>query len=181
MSAHYVTAGSVLIGLLLVALRGITWYRKHGRKGASAKGGEGGGKRKLGPLGPFLWAMTLGTLSALATGGILGATASGVAASSNTFGDQLLSTIAGAKSPSVTRAGIHMLGSGGSVLLIILLFCCLAWFWMHGWRIRAEMIGGYIAGVTLGPTAGLAGLAGVLLSPIFNYGGNYITGLGFHG
>ncbi|TDT95321.1 hypothetical protein EDD99_7146 [Streptomyces sp. 846.5] len=180
MGAHYVTAGSVLVGLLLVGARGITWYRKHGRK-TGGKGGEGGGKRKLGPLGPFLWTMTLGTLSALAAGGILGKTAQGVATSSNKFGDQLLSTIAGANSPSVTRPGIQMLGPGGSVLLIVLLFCCVAWFWMHGWRIRVEMVGGYIAGVTLGPTAGLAGIAGVVLAPIFNYSGNYITGLGFHG
>lgn len=173
MSAHYVTAGSVLIGLLALAGRLVPWYRKHGRKKG---GGEGtGGKGKLAPLGPFIWALILGTLSALATGGLLGQAARTVAQSGNTVGDQMLSMLAGADSPGATREGIRMLNPGGSVLLVVLLLGCLLWFWMHGWRIRLEMILGYIAGVTLGPTAGIAGIAGVILSPIFNYGGNWIV------
>ncbi|MEY9837425.1 hypothetical protein [Streptacidiphilus sp. EB103A] len=174
MSSHYVTAGSVLVGLLMVAGRGVFWYRKHGRKSGAGKGGEGG-KRKIAPLGPFLWTMTLGTLSALATGGLMGKTAEGVAKSSNRFGDQLLSTLAGANSPGVTRQGIQMLSQGGAVLLVVLLVACLIWWWCHGWRIKVEMVCGYIAGVTLGPTAGLAGIAGVIIAPIFNIGGNWIV------
>lgn len=168
-----VTAGSVLVGLLAVACRLVPWYRKHGRKKGGGDGG--GGKGKIAPLGPFLLTVVLGTLSALATGGLLGQSARSVAASGNTIGDQLLSTIAGANSPSVTRKGIDMLSPGGSVLLIILLLVCLLWFWMHGWRIKIEMICGYIAGVTLGPTAGLAGIAGIVLAPIFNFGGGWIV------
>lgn len=174
MSQHYVTAGSVLVGLLMVAGRGVLWYRKHGRKSGAGKGGEGG-KRKIAPLGPFLWTMTLGTLSALATGGLMGKTAAGVAKSSNTFGDQLLSTLAGANSPGVTRQGIQMLSQGGAVLLVVLLVACLLWWWFHRWQIKVEMVCGYIAGVTLGPTAGLAGIAGVIIAPIFNIGGNWIV------
>ena len=174
MSSHYVTAGSVLVGLLMVGGRLTFWYRKHGRKGGAGKGGEGG-KRRIGPLGPFLWTMGLGILSALATGGLMGKTAAAVAASSNRLGDQLLSTLAGANSPGVTRAGIEMLTQGGSVVLVVLLFGCLIWFWANGWRIKIEMICGYIAGVTLGPTAGGAGIAGVILAPLVNYGGNWLV------
>lgn len=176
MSQHYVTAGSVLVGLLMVAGRLVPWYRKHGRK-SGGKGNEGGGSKggKVAPLGPFLWTLILGTLSALATGGLMGQAARGVANSGNTIGDQMLSTIAGANSPGATRQGISMLTPGGAVLLVIVLFGCLLWFWMHGWKIRIEMVCGYIAGVTLGPTAGLAGIAGVILAPIFNVGGNWIV------
>lgn len=172
MTTHYVTAGGALIGLLAVAARLVPWYRKHGRK----KGGEKGG-RSYAPLGPFLWTMILGILAALATGGAMGKSAHGIAISSNGIGGALLSSLAGADSPGVTRDGIRMLTPGGADLLIVLLLACLIWFWMHSLGIKLQMLCGLIAGITLGPTAGLAGIVGVIVAPLFNLGGNWIVGV----
>lgn len=168
MSAHYLTAGGALIGLLALIGRLITWYRKHGRKK---------GSRDYGPLAPFLWTMVLGIMSSLATGGAMGTAARSIATSSNSIGASLLSTLAGANSPGVTRAGIQMLSPGGADVLILLLLGCALWFWMHSGGVRIQMLCGLVAGVTLGPTAGLAGICGVIVAPIMNIGGNYLVGI----
>jgi hypothetical protein len=164
-SPNYLNAGGALIGLLAAAAVLVPWYRRHGRK------------RDFMPLGPFLWSMTLGALAALATGGLMGKSARAIATSSNSMGAQMLSTLAGANAPSVTRKGITMLTPGGAVMLIVVLLGCLIWLWTHSWGIRFKMFAGLVAGVTLGPTAGIAGLIGVVIAPIFNYGGNWIVGV----
>jgi peptidoglycan biosynthesis protein MviN/MurJ (putative lipid II flippase) len=164
-TSTYVTAGGVLIGLLAVASVMVPWYHRHGRK------------RDFMPLGPFIWTMILGILATLATGGWMGQSARALALSSNTVGTQLLATLAGASSPGATRRGIAMLTPGGAVLLVVLLIGCVIWLIRHSWGVRFKMFAGLIAGVTLGPTAGLAGVVGVVIAPLFNTGGNWIVGI----
>ena len=171
-------AGGALVGLLAVASVLVPWYRKHGSKaGGGDKGSPGGKGRNLKALAPFGWTLVLGTLSSLAVGGWMGAAAHGVGAGSNTVGAKLLSSLAGANSPAVTRRGIAMLNPGGAVMLVLVLIGCIIWFWMNRRGVRLQMAAGYIAGATLGPTAGLAGVAGVVLAPIANTVGGYLVGL----
>jgi hypothetical protein len=180
MNTHHVTTGSVLIGLLAIAVVLVPWYRKN-TSGKSKIGMEktaGGRKRDWAALGPFGWAFLLGTLSSLAVGGIMGQTALRIDQGSNTLGDQILSTTAGADSPSVTRAGIAMLQPGGAVLLILVLIGCLLWFWISRRIVKWHMLMGLLAGCTLGPTAGVAGIAGVIAAPAFNFVGAYLVGIG---
>lgn len=153
-----------MIGLLAIVARGIPWYRKHGKR------------RDFMPLGPFLWMMLEGVLASLATGGLMGKAAYAISAGSNTLGDQMLSSLAGANGPGVNRTGIDMLTPGGAVLLVLVLLGCLIWFWKASWTVRLQMALGLIAGVTLGPTAGIAGVAGVVVSPIFNTFGGWLVG-----
>lgn len=172
------TAGGALIGLLAVASVLVPWYRKNGSKGGDSEKGAGGGKgRNWKALAPFGWTLVLGTLSSLAAGGWMGRTARGVGAGSNTVGGKLLSSLAGANSPEVTRRGIDMLTPGGAVMLVLILLGCLLWFWKNRRSVRWQMAAGYIAGATLGPTAGLAGVAGVVLAPLANTVGGYLVGL----
>lgn len=171
------TAGGALIGLLAVASVLVPWYRKHGSKAGGAEKGTGGKGRNWKALAPFGWTLILGTLSSLAAGGWMGAAARGVGSGSNTMGSKLLSSLAGANSPAVTRRGIAMLTPGGAVMLVLVLLGCLLWFWMNRRAVRWQMAAGYIAGATLGPTAGLAGVAGVVLAPIANTVGGYLVGI----
>ena len=173
--SHHLTAGGAMIGLLAIVARLVPWYRQHGRKKGGGKGGEGG-KRSFAPLGPFLWTALEGVLTSLATGGLMGKTAYAISQGSNTLGNKLLSSLAGATGPSVNRTGIAMLTPGGAVLLVMLLLGCIIWFVKAAWPVRLQMIMGLIAGVTLGPTAGIAGVAGVIVSPIFNTGGGWLVG-----
>jgi hypothetical protein len=181
-SDHNVTTGGVLIGLLSVAVVLVPWYRRHGGKSGDplTKGTAGGGgkRQKLAELGPFLWAFTLGTLSSLAAGGLMGQTALRIDQSSNVLGDRMLYTLAGASSPSVTRPGIAMLQPGGSVLLVTVLIGCAIWFWASKRAIKWRMVAGLLAGCTLGPTAGVAGVAGVIAAPVFNTVGAWLVGIG---
>jgi hypothetical protein len=180
MNSHHVTTGGVLIGLLAIAVVIVPWYRKNtGGKGrAGLEKGAGGRKRDWAALGPFFWVFVLGTLSSLAVGGIIGQTALRIDQGSNTLGDQVLSAAAGADSPGVTRAGIAMLQPGGAVLLILVLIGCLIWFWISRRPVKWQMLMGLLAGCTLGPTAGIAGVAGVIAAPVFNFIGAYLVGIG---
>lgn len=171
MTAHSISAGGALIGLLATGAVGIHWYYKHGRKGGGPTLGKGDGAgkgRRWIMLAPFGWAATLGIMSSLATGGLMGSTAVQVGASSNLLGNQLLSSLAGADAPSVTRAGLVLLDPFGSICLVIVLLGVLLWLVFSRWAVRIQLLLGYVAGCTLGPTAGLAGIAGVVIAPLFN-------------
>lgn len=171
MTAHHVTAGGALVGLLAVGSELTFWYFRHGRKG----GGGGKGRHWI-VLAPFSWAAILGVMSSLATGGAMGKSAVAVAASSNTFGDQLLSTLAGANAPTVTRVGLVLLNPFGSMCLILVLVGVLIWLVLSRWGVRFQLLLGYLAGCTLGPTAGVAGVAGVVIAPLFNWIGLAMVG-----
>lgn len=165
-----------MVGLLAIAAVLVPWYKKHGRKAGGAAKGTGGKGRNVVYLAPFGWTFLEGVMASLATGGLMGKTAYAISAGSNTLGDKLLSSLAGATGPGVNRTGIAMLAPGGAVLLVLLLLCVAIWFWVSNRSIKLQMILGLIAGVTLGPTAGIAGVAGVVVSPIVNTAGGWLVG-----
>lgn len=180
MSSHHVTVGGDLVGLLATGSVLTHWYFKHGRKGGASttKGGGGGGKgRNWIFLAPFAWTFTLGTLCSLAAGGAMGAAAVQIANAGNALGDQLLSSLTGAISPSVTRVGLHLLDPGGSATLILLLLILGSWAAYSSKGVRLRMAMGLIGGCALGPTAGVAGIAGVIVAPLFNTIGDWLVGL----
>ncbi|MFC1410490.1 hypothetical protein ACEZCY_14620 [Streptacidiphilus sp. N1-12] len=178
MSGHQVSAGGALVGLLATGSVLTYWYFKHGRKGGGQGiKGDGGGKgRQWIRLAPFAWAATLGVMSSLATGGAMGNTAVQVGISSNDLGNQLLSSLAGADAPAITRAGTVMLNGWGSICLVIVLLGVLIWLAVSKWGVRIQLLLGYVAGCTLGPTAGIAGIAGVVIAPLFNWIGLALVG-----
>lgn len=176
MTTHHLTAGGALIGLLAVASVLVPWYRRFGRK-APKDGQKAGGKgRNFAYLGPFTWTFVEGVLTSLATGGLMGKTAYAISAGSNTLGNKLLSSLAGATGPGVNRIGIAQLTPGGSVMLIIMLLGLGLWFWGSSRGVKLQMLMGLVGGVTLGPTAGIAGVTGVIISPIVNTFGGWLVG-----
>jgi hypothetical protein len=178
-TTHHITVGGALIGLMAALIVLVPWYRANraGKKGDVFTKGTGSRKRNWAALGPFGWAFTLGTLSSLATGGLMGKAAMGIANGSNTLGSRLLSSLAGADSPTVTRHGITLLSPGGAGALLLVELGLIIWWRLSGGAVRWQMAMGVISGATLGPTAGIAGIAGVILAPAFNTGGGWLVGL----
>ena len=171
-----ITVGGALIGLIAAAIVLVPWYRKGGG-GKVQIGKGGGGGRNWKALSAFGTAFALGTLCSVATGGLLGQAARRLGQGSNTLGDKLLSVMTGSDSPAVTRHGLAMLQPGGAVALIILLVVVVIWFRGSGKTIRRDMILGIISGAALGPTAGIAGIAAVVLAPAANMAGGWLVGL----
>lgn len=176
---HHVTVGGALIGLAAATIVLVPWYRDNhgGRKRDPLAKGAGRKRKDWAALGPFGWAFVLGTLSSLATGGFMGKAATGIGNGSNALGAQIMSTVAGADSPSVTRQGIALLNPGGAAALLLLEVALLIWWRISGGEVRWHMALGVISGAALGPTAGIAGLAGVAFAPTFNWAGGWLVGL----
>lgn len=173
-----ITVGGVLVGLLAAAIVLIPWWRKNGSsKGADPLAKGAGKARNWKQLGPFACALSFGALCALCTGGLLGQAAHRLGQGSNTLGDKLLSTLTGSNSPAVSRQGLAMLQPGGAVVLILLLIGIIIWWRGSGRTMRRDMLLGLLSGITLGPTAGLAGVAGLLLAPAANQVGAWVVGL----
>ena len=174
-----ITVGGALIGLLACLAVLLPWYRKSGSGGGKGgpKGAAGAGGRNWKTLAPFGSGLAIGVLSATCVGGMLGLAARRIGGGSNTAGDRLLSWLTGVNSQAVTRAGLAALNPGGAVVLVLLLVGVVIVWRSSGKRIRRDMGLGLLAGCTLGPTAGLAGLAAVVLVPVVNSAGGALVGL----
>jgi hypothetical protein len=173
-----ITVGGALVGLLATLAVVLPWWRKGGKGGGpKGKGETPAGGRNAKDLAHFGTGAAIGILSATCVGGALGTIAHRVGGGSNMLGDRILSFMTGAASPAVTRRSLNALSPGGAVVLILLLVgLVLVWRASHR-RIRKDLGLGVLAGCTLGPTAGLAGLAAVVLVPIVNTVGNYLVGM----
>lgn len=172
-----ITVGGALVGLLAATWVLLPWWRKSsGSSGHLGKGGGGGG-RNWKHLTPFGTAFAFGTLCSLCAGGLLGNAAHRLGQGSNTIGDKILSVMTGANSPAVARHGLGMLHPGGAVALILLLIGLVIWWRGSGRTMRRDMALGILSGVTLGPTAGIAGIAAVVLAPAANTAGGWLVGL----
>jgi hypothetical protein len=176
-----ITVGGALVGLLAALAVLLPWYRKGGKAPAdpAAKGPakSPAGGRSIKTLRPFGAGLALGIMSATCVGGALGTIAHRIGGGSNMVGDRLLSWSTGSASPAVTRHALNQLSPGGAVVLILLLVGLVIVWRGSAKRIRKDLGLGILAGCTLGPTAGLAGLAAVALVPLVNWAGNAVVGL----
>lgn len=182
MTSVVITVGGALIGLLCAAYVIWPWWKKGSAAAGAAKlakpgGPAAGGKRNWRTLAPFGYAMCIGVMSATCVGGILGTVAHRIGGASNVGGNWLLSWLAGSASPAVTRPSLTLLQPGGAVVLIVTVFILGMWLRSTSGKQKQYLVLGIICGCTLGPTAGLAGLAGKLLVPAANTAGAKIVGL----
>ncbi len=176
-----ITVGGALVGFLSCLVVLLPWWRKGGGGKAPAAKGKGAapaaGGRSVKDLSHFGIGLTIGILSATCVGGALGTIAHRIGGGSNMLGDKILSFMTGVASPAVNRKALNALSPGGAVVLILLLVgLVIVWRASHR-KIRKDLGLGVLAGCTLGPTAGLAGLAAVVLVPMVNTLGNYLVGM----
>jgi hypothetical protein len=175
-----ITVGGALIGLLACLAVLLPWWRKSGSGGGKGGGPnltKGGGSRNYRQLAPFGSGLAIGVMSATCVGGLLGLTARRIGGSSNTAGDHILTGLTGVTPQSVTRAGLAALQPGGAVVLILLMVAVGMVWRASGKKVRRDLGLGLLAGCTLGPTAGLAGVAALILVPTVNSAGGYLVGL----
>lgn len=182
MTRVVITVGGALVGLLCATWVIWPWWKKGSAAASASKmvkpgAGAGGKGRDWRALMPFFFALCIGVMSATCVGGILGTIAHRIGGASNTGGNWLLSWLAGSQSPTVTRPSLTMLQPGGAVVLILFVFILGLWLRSTGGKQKQHLILGIICGCTLGPTAGLAGLAGKFLVPFANMAGAKIVGL----
>ncbi|MDQ0943288.1 hypothetical protein [Streptomyces sp. V1I1] len=173
-----VSLGGITFGTIIVALVVQRWWKKAGG-GGGGKGGGGGGSRDWKGLLPFTLAMSYGILAVLAASSdsFLGLITRFSLWSGDTIGTLYLVYGVGGSSPSVTRAAPVVLTPGGYAVYAILTAVMVGQF-LWSKRIPKAQTGlGVLAGICLGLSRGIAGLAAVPLASLVNVLGSWYAGL----
>jgi hypothetical protein len=180
LGSPFVRLGGVCTGTIIVALVLQRFRMKHGKKGGKGKDDDGGGgKGAWKELVPFFLALFYGLLAVLATSGV---SALGFISQLGLWAGDNLGTLAlvygvGGTSPAVTRAQPVVLTPGGYAVYLIWTALVVG---HHVWarrRPRIQSALGVVAGVCLGLSAGVAGIAAVPLGSIVNLLGAWYAGV----
>jgi hypothetical protein len=109
-------------------------------------------------IGPFASYFTLGALSTVCTGGLLGALAGCTVQASNGVGSRAVPGATGTPSATIAAGSMGQLNPEGG-LVVFLLAVALVLAWKAASKIeKKRMAGGGFCGATLCATAGVAGL-----------------------
>lgn len=170
-----VTLGCVTLGTIIIALTLQRWWQKSGGK----KGEDGGGGRKWASLVPFALALCYGILVVLASPSIsvLGTIGKLGLWGGNGIGYAYLVWGIGGDSPVVNRAVPVVLTDGGYCVLAIWTALVVG---HHLWAKRMPRLHsllGTTAGLLIGTSAGVAGIAAVPLASAVNLLGSWYTGM----
>lgn len=158
------TLGGVFIGLLCLGIELKKWWpglpalRKKGLAHAAR-------------LAPFLKLWISGALFVMTVGGIVGWVGDMALWGTNTFGDGVLIFGVGAESGAAPGSAGQALTQGGLFVtaLYVTIFNPMGEDW-HGWR-------GWLSGVGLGLSAGVAKYVAVPLASATNFAGAWLTGV----
>ncbi|MFH8369177.1 hypothetical protein [Streptomyces sp. NPDC018031] len=153
------TAGGLLVGLVILAWYGVRWWHANKNKKQSKDW------KALGPLG---YGVLLGILGAAVTGGILGWVFTRVRSASNATGEKVLGSATGANGHAVASTQLPPLTVGGAILTVLVFVAAIA-LWKRWDKAEQKMIGaGAVSGATLGTSAGVAGSGALALVPLIN-------------
>lgn len=171
-----ITLGGVTLGTIIVVLTLQRWWKKGGSSGG--KGGDGGSSRDVKALLPFVFALCYGMLAVLASPGlsVLGFLSQLGLWGGNGLGYAYLVWGVGGRSSDVTRAQPMILTDGGYAVYAIWTAVVVG---QHLWSKRLPRLQttlGTIAGLFLGLSAGIAGIAAVPLGSAVNWLGAWYTG-----
>ncbi|MEE4546760.1 hypothetical protein V2S66_32950 [Streptomyces sp. V4-01] len=170
-----VSLSCVTVGTIIIALVLQRWWHKSGGK----KGEDGAGGRKLSTLVPFALALCYGILVILASPSIsvLGTIGKLGLWGGKGIGYAYLVWGIGGSSPDVARATPVVLSSGGYCVLGIWTALVIG---HHVWSKRMPRLYslcGTTAGMLIGTSAGVAGIAAVPLASAVNFLGSWYTGM----
>ncbi|PVE04680.1 hypothetical protein [Streptomyces scopuliridis] len=164
---NVVSLGGVTVGLSLLAWEITRWWP--GRKNLLKL-------KKLLDLLPFTLAALYGMLLILSAGGILGGGANVALWGGSEIGDATLQYGLGAGTPDATRTSNLVLTDGGHAFVIVCTVILFA-IWTKRGGFRWDLARAVFCGITLGLSAGVAGIAGYVLSPVVSAAGDSIVGL----
>ncbi|MCP3817819.1 hypothetical protein NLX86_06615 [Streptomyces sp. A3M-1-3] len=160
---NVVSLGGVTVGTGILVLTGIRWWHRD--------------KRRTAALVPFLLSAAYGMLLILSAGGLLGAIAGITLWGSNGLGDLALVWGVGGGTPDVTRSKQMALSDGGHAV-VVLLTLALYGLWRWANKVPNAALGtGAVAGISLGLSGSVAGIAAVPLASAANLLGLGLTAL----
>jgi hypothetical protein len=137
-------------------------------------------------LGPFTAGFSLGALSTLCAGGVLGVLATWTANTNNRVGGHVVPGSTGQPQSTLARGQMGQLSPGGGLVVFILAVAVvLAWRATGkgepGKVLRRRMAGGVLCGLTLALTVGVAGLLRPTLLALTNGSGDQLLAAINHG
>lgn len=164
-----VTIGGVTIGLAVLVWQLTTWW----------PGLKSFKKNPLGhvaTLGPFLIAWAYGVLAVLTVGGLIGWAAGSWLWINNWLGDASLVWGVGGQAGQVATATVYLplTQTGGALVLLMTIALLVA---VKKSRYGGDIKRGAWAGICLGTSAGVAGLAAVPLAQATNWAGATVYGV----
>ena len=171
-----VSLGGITFGTIIVVLVILRWHKKGGGGG---KKGDDGGSRDWKQLIPFTIALSFGILAVLAAGPM---SALGLITRFSLWGGDSIGTLylvygIGGSSPDVTRAAPVILSPGGYAVYAIWAAVMVGLYVWSKKLPRLQTILGVLAGVLLGLSQGVAGMAAVPLASAVNAAGSWYAGV----
>lgn len=171
-----VSLGGITFGTILVILVILRWHKKGGGGG---KKGDGGGGRDWKALIPFFVALSFGILAVLAAGPV---SALGLITRFSLWGGDSIGTLylvygIGGTSPDVTRAAPVILSPGGYAVFAIWAAVMIGLYIWSKKLPRLQTLLGILAGILLGLSQGVAGMAAVPLASAVNVAGSWYAGV----
>jgi len=172
-----VSLGGITLGTIILAMTVQRWWKKG--SGGRGKGDDGSGSRDWKSLLPFVLALCFGILAVLAAGP---ASALGLITRFSLWSGDGIGTIylvygIGGNSPNVTRASQVVLTDGGYAMFAILTALMIG---QHLWSKKLpkkQTLLGILAGILLGLSRGIAGIAAVPLASLVNVMGAWYAGM----
>lgn len=171
-----VSLGGITLGTIIVIAVVFRWFKKSGGGG---KKNDDGGSRDWKALVPFFAALSFGILAVLAAGP---ASALGLITRFGLWGGDGIGYAylvwgIGGNSPDVTRATPVVLTDGGYAIFAIWAALMVFQFLWSKKLPKLQTAAGIFAGVLLGLSQGIAGMAAVPLASAVNAGGSWYAGL----
>ncbi|WP_328962954.1 hypothetical protein [Streptomyces virginiae] len=161
------TLGAVLFGLIFLIWEIAVWY-------PGVKTLQSSPLPHLGDLLPFLICWSIGALTVMVVGGIVGWAGDTALWGLNTFGDGLLIYGVGAQTGTAPGSAAAPLTQGGLFMTLLILAAFIA-------RRRRGATGskwrGWLSGIGLGLTGSIARYAAVPLASGANLAGAWLTGM----
>lgn len=172
-----VSLGGITLGTIIVILVLLRWHKKGG--GGGKKSDDGGSSRDWKALIPFFIALCFGILAILAAGPVsaLGLITRLSLWGGDGIGHAYLVWGIGGNSPDVTRATAVVLTDGGYAMFAIWTAVMIALFLWSKKLPKRQTALGILAGILLGLSQGIAGMAAVPLASAVNAAGGWYAGV----
>ncbi|MFG2763133.1 hypothetical protein [Streptomyces rubiginosohelvolus] len=173
-----VSLGGITLGTIIVVLVLLRWWKKGGGGGGGKKG-DGGSSRDWKQLLPFFGALCFGILAVLAAGPVsaLGLITRLSLWGGDGIGYAYLVWGIGGNSPDVTRATAVVLTDGGYAMYAIWAAVMIGSFLWSKKLPKLQTALGVFAGILLGLSQGIAGMAAVPLASAVNAAGSWYAGV----
>ncbi|MEV3946991.1 MULTISPECIES: hypothetical protein [Streptomyces] len=170
-----VSLGGITFGTIIVVLVTLRWWKK----GGGGKKSDDGGGRDWKQLIPFAVALAFGILAVLAAGPVsaLGLITRLGLWGGDGIGYAYLVWGIGGNSPDVTRANPVVLTDGGYMIFAIWTAVMIGLYLWSRKLPRLQTALGILAGILLGLSQGIAGMAAVPLASAVNVAGSWYAGV----